>query len=59
MHIDQSHEKVELINDIDVKRDTWEAYFLYLEYLDDFLARLTKVEDKDEVKQNKGIFFPR
>lgn len=50
MHINQVHEKVELINDQDCDREVWEGYFLYLEFLDDFFKRVEGVDKHPEVQ---------
>lgn len=42
------------MQDEPVERDMWEAYYLYQEYLVDFLERVRKFENTVEVKQNKG-----
>lgn len=42
MHIDQSHEKVEVIDDVEVTREEWEAYYIYMECLLSFMKRLDK-----------------
>ena len=44
LNIDMSQEKVELINDKDINKNEWEAYFVYMEYIIDFMKRMEKVE---------------
>lgn len=59
LHIDLSHEKVELINDIETPRDQWEVYFLYLEYFHCYIDILSLVAHKNynEIKTNIAFIY--
>ena len=57
MHIDQSHEKVEVIDDIEITREEWEAYYIYMESLLTYMNKLKKSESLPEVKQSKAFIY--
>lgn len=57
LNFDMSHEKVELIDDRDISREEWEAYYIYMEYIDDFMKRIEKLEKFDEVKMNEAFLY--
>lgn len=40
-----------------IDKEIWEAYYLYLECLDDFCKRVSKVESNKEVQYNRGRSF--
>lgn len=57
LNIDMSHEKVELIDDKDIAKNEWEAYFVYMEYIIDFMKRMEKVENFPIIQQNKAFLY--
>jgi anoctamin-10 len=52
LNIDMSHEKVELIDDKEIGREEWETYYVYMEYICDFMEKLAKLEDYPEIQHN-------
>lgn len=50
LNIDMSHEKVELIDDKDISKEEWESYYVYQEYICDFMKKMEKLEKHEEVK---------
>lgn len=59
LSIDQSNEKVELLDDIPISREEWEAYFIYNEYLLCFAQRIFGLVEKGckEVIESMAFLF--
>jgi hypothetical protein len=48
-----SHEKVELIDDKAIPDEEWEAYYIYLEYIIDFMRKMeTLLKVYPVIKEN-------
>jgi anoctamin-10 len=54
-HIQRGH--VELLDEKTVSRDTWNAYYVYQHYLEDFLGRVDKADKHEEVRKSKGFIY--
>lgn len=50
LNIDMSQEKVEIIHDYDISRAEWEAYYVYLTYIADFMKRMSVLEKYEEIR---------
>ena len=57
LRIDQSHERVELIDDKPENKEVWQSYYLFLECLDDFSKRVESAQSTPEFQENKGFIY--
>ncbi|CAD8105641.1 unnamed protein product [Paramecium primaurelia] len=59
LNIDQSHEKVELINDKDITRKEWEIYYIYMEILQHFGQKIQNLKKKGntQIQENQAFLY--
>ena len=50
LSIDLSHEKVELNDDAEVSKEEWEAYYIYMEYIVDFMKKMKSLEIYPDIR---------
>ena len=48
---------VELFDDKPISKQEWEAYYVYLEYMDDYMKRFEKIKTDNEVRLNKAFVY--
>lgn len=57
LNIDMSHEKVELMDDEPILKEEWEVYFIYMEYLIDFMKRMQALSEVYPVITRNSAFI--
>ena len=57
LSIDLSHEKVELNDDAEVSKEEWEAYYIYMEYIVDFMKKMKSLEIYPDIRQNQAFLL--